>query len=81
MTRKYNFSAGPSALPQAVLEQAQQELLDWRGHGLSIMEMSHRSPEFVSVAEKAELDLRDLMSIPITIKSCLCRAGRPVSSA
>lgn len=75
MTRKYNFSAGPSALPQAVLEQAQQELLDWRGHGLSIMEMSHRSPEFVSVAEKAELDLRDLMSIPDNYKVLFMQGG------
>lgn len=75
MTRKYNFSAGPSALPQAVLEQAQQELLDWRGHGLSIMEMSHRSPEFVSVAEKAEQDLRDLMSIPNNYKVLFMQGG------
>lgn len=75
MTRKYNFSAGPSALPQAVLEQAQQELLDWRGHGLSIMEMSHRSPEFVSVAEKAEQDLRDLMSIPDNYKVLFMQGG------
>jgi len=64
MTRKFNFSAGPAALPEEVLLQAQQELLDWRGTGLSIMEMSHRSDEFVAVAEQAEQDLRDLMQIP-----------------
>lgn len=64
MTRKYNFSAGPAALPDEVLAKAQQELLDWHGKGLSIMEMSHRSQEFVSVAEQAEADLRELMSIP-----------------
>lgn len=63
MTRKFNFSAGPAGLPDEVLVQAQQELLDWHGKGLSIMEMSHRSKEFVSVAETAEQDLRDLMGI------------------
>ncbi|MBV1871368.1 MAG: aminotransferase class V-fold PLP-dependent enzyme, partial [Gammaproteobacteria bacterium] len=54
MARSYNFCAGPAALPQAVLERAQSELLDWQSKGISsIMEMSHRSKEFVSVAEKA----------------------------
>lgn len=63
MTRKYNFCAGPAALPEAVLEQARDELLDWRGAGLSIMEMSHRSAEVVGVAEQAEADLRELLGI------------------
>jgi len=63
MSRKYNFCAGPAALPLAVLEQAQQEMSDWHGAGLSIMEMSHRSNEFVAVAKEAEQDLRDLMGI------------------
>lgn len=63
MTRKYNFCAGPAALPEAVLERARDELLDWHGAGLSIMEMSHRSPEVVGVAEKAEADLRELLGI------------------
>lgn len=63
MSRVYNFCAGPAALPQAVLEKAQSEILDWHGSGMSIMEMSHRSPEFVSVANKAEADLRDLLNI------------------
>ncbi|MBT5551441.1 MAG: aminotransferase class V-fold PLP-dependent enzyme, partial [Nitrospina sp.] len=49
MPRKYNFSAGPAMLPEAVLKQAQEELLDWHGSGASIMEMSHRGKEFVSV--------------------------------
>lgn len=62
--RAYNFCAGPAALPTAVLERAERELADWHGKGLSIMEMSHRSPEFVSVAEKAEADLRQLLTIP-----------------
>lgn len=63
MTRKYNFCAGPAALPAAVLERAQAELPDWQGRGLSVMEMSHRSPEFVAIAEQAEADLRELLDI------------------
>ncbi len=63
MSRAHNFCAGPAALPQAVLEQAQQEMLDYRGLGLSIMEMSHRDNVFVEIAEQAEKDLRDLMGI------------------
>jgi phosphoserine aminotransferase len=63
MTRCYNFCAGPAALPEAVLEQARDEMLDWGGKGLSVMEMSHRSPELVGIAEKAEQDLRDLLGI------------------
>ena len=63
MTRKYNFCAGPAALPEAVLEKARDEMLDWHGAGLSIMEMSHRSPEVVGVAEHAEATLRELMGI------------------
>ncbi len=64
MTRKYNFSAGPAMLPQTVLEQAQAELLDWNGTGQSVMEMSHRGKEFMSIAEAAEADLREVMNIP-----------------
>ncbi|PLW69760.1 3-phosphoserine/phosphohydroxythreonine transaminase [Pseudohalioglobus lutimaris] len=63
MTRRYNFCAGPAALPEPVLEQARDEMLDWHGAGLSIMEMSHRSPEIVGVAQRAEATLRDLMGI------------------
>ncbi|WP_237065446.1 3-phosphoserine/phosphohydroxythreonine transaminase [Microbulbifer guangxiensis] len=62
--RKFNFCAGPAALPEPVLLQAQQELLDWGGRGCSVMEVSHRSPEFTEVAERAEQDFRDLLSIP-----------------
>ena len=61
--RACNFSAGPAALPDAVLEQAGAELLDYQGRGLSVMEMSHRSKEFVAIAEAAEADLRDLLAI------------------
>ena len=61
--RVFNFSAGPAALPLPVLEQARDELLDWKG-GMSVMEVSHRSPDFIAVAERAELDLRELLGIP-----------------
>ncbi len=64
MTRVMNFSAGPAALPQAVLERARDELLDFRGAGMSVMEMSHRGKPFMQVAEKAEQDLRQLLAIP-----------------
>lgn len=64
MTRVYNFSAGPAMLPDAVLERARAELLDWHGTGMSVMEMSHRGEEFVSIARQAEADLRRLMGIP-----------------
>ncbi|MCL5050393.1 MAG: 3-phosphoserine/phosphohydroxythreonine transaminase [Firmicutes bacterium] len=60
----YNFSAGPAMLPAAVLKKAQAELLDWQGRGISVMEVSHRSPEYIALAEEAEQNLRDLMSIP-----------------
>ena len=63
MTRKYNFCAGPAALPEPVLARARDEMLDWHACGLSIMEMSHRSPEVVGVAEAAEASLRRLLSI------------------
>ena len=64
MARVHNFCAGPAALPLEVLEQAQSEILDWHGAGLSVMEMSHRSAEIVKIFSDAEQDLRDLMSIP-----------------
>ncbi|NNM12573.1 MAG: 3-phosphoserine/phosphohydroxythreonine transaminase [Pseudomonadales bacterium] len=63
MSRKFNFCAGPAALPEAVLTKAQGEMLDWHGRGLSVMEMSHRSEEFVAIAEGAETALRKLMNI------------------
>src|SRR5690606_18229919 len=64
MTRAYNFSAGPATLPEAVLRQAQAEMLDWNGVGASIVELSHRGAEFSGIAAQAESDLRELMSIP-----------------
>ena len=63
MTRCFNFCAGPAALPEAVLAKAQSEMLDWQGRGLSVMEMSHRSEEFVSIASAAEKNLRSLLNI------------------
>jgi len=62
--RVYNFAAGPATLPLEVLEQAREELADWRGSGMSVMEVSHRSKAFVAVAEQAEADLRELLGIP-----------------
>ena len=63
MTDIYNFSAGPAVLPADVLRRAQEELLDWHGSGMSVMEMSHRGKEFLSIAEQAETDLRELLGI------------------
>lgn len=64
MSRIYNFSAGPAMLPEAVLQVACNEMLDWQNSGMCVMEMSHRGKAFVSIAEKAEADLRQLMNIP-----------------
>ncbi|QSX39211.1 3-phosphoserine/phosphohydroxythreonine transaminase [Shewanella cyperi] len=64
MSVKYNFCAGPAMLPPPVMAKAQQELLDWNGLGVSVMEISHRSSEFIALAKQAEADLRELMSIP-----------------
>lgn len=64
MPRAFNFSAGPATLPQSVLEHAQAEMLDYRGTGMSVMEMSHRSPEFQEIIDRAESSLRKLMRIP-----------------
>jgi len=64
MSRVFNFSAGPAALPQPVLERARDELLDYRATGMSVMEMSHRSQAFIDIAERAEADLRELLAVP-----------------
>lgn len=64
MPRAFNFSAGPATLPESVLRQAQDEMLDWHGVGASIVELSHRGPEFMGVAAEAEADLRQLIGIP-----------------
>lgn len=75
MTRVYNFSAGPAALPEDVLKQAQDEMLDWQGCGMSVMEMSHRGKEFMSIAEQAEADLRSLLVIPDNYKVLFLQGG------
>ena len=64
MTRPYNFSAGPAVLPEPVLSRAQEEMLDWHGSGMSVMEMSHRGPEFSEIAAQAEAALRELIGVP-----------------
>lgn len=81
MSRVFNFSAGPAAIPQEVLEQAQAEMLDWHGSGMSVMEMSHRGKEFVSIADKAEADLRELMEIPSIYKVLFLQGGASVQFA
>jgi phosphoserine aminotransferase len=75
MTRVFNFSAGPAMLPAEVLERAQAEMLDWNGSGMSVMEMSHRGKEFMSIAEKSEADLRKLMAIPGNYKVLFLQGG------
>ncbi len=75
MSRIYNFSAGPAVLPEEVLAQARDEMLDWNGSGMSVMEMSHRGKEFMSIAEKAEADLRELMAIPANYKVLFLQGG------
>ena len=75
MAEIYNFSAGPAVLPKAVLEQARDELLDWHGTGMSVMEMSHRSKEYLSIAEQAEADLRELLSIPDNYRVLFLQGG------
>jgi phosphoserine aminotransferase len=75
MARVYNFSAGPAVLPEPVLEQARQEMLDWQGSGMSVMEMSHRGKEFMSIAAQAETDLRELMDIPANYKVLFLQGG------
>ena len=75
MARIWNFSAGPAALPEEVLRQAQEELLDWHGAGCSVMEMSHRGKEFMSILDQAETDLRELMGIPEQYKVLFLQGG------
>lgn len=75
MARVYNFSAGPSMLPEPVLERARDELLEFRDTGMSVMEMSHRGRDFVGIAEKAEADLRDLLAIPANYRVLFLPGG------
>jgi phosphoserine aminotransferase len=73
--RVFNFSAGPAVLPLEVLEQAQAELTDWRGSGMSVMEVSHRSKAFIACAAEAEADLRRLLAIPANYKVLFLQGG------
>ncbi|MDD6289243.1 MAG: 3-phosphoserine/phosphohydroxythreonine transaminase [Eggerthellales bacterium] len=75
MARVYNFSAGPAVLPEEVLQEAAQEMLDYRGTGMSVMEMSHRSAAFKGIIEEAEADLRTIMSIPDNYKVLFLQGG------
>ena len=75
MSRVYNFSAGPAVLPEEVLKEAQEEMLDYRGCGMSVMEMSHRSKVFQNIIDEAEADLRDLMGIPSNYKVLFLQDG------
>ena len=81
MTRVFNFAAGPAVLPEPVLEQAAQEMLDWHGSGTSVMEMSHRGKEFIGIAAAAEADLRELMSIPKNYKVLFLQGGATLQFA
>ncbi len=73
--RTPNFSAGPATLPTAVLQEAQQEMLNWHNKGVSVMEISHRSSDYIAIAEQAEQDLRDLMDIPDNYKVLFLQGG------
>jgi len=75
MERIFNFSAGPAALPQAVLEHARDELVNWHGCGMSVMEMSHRGKEYMAIQAEAEADLRELMGIPANYKVLFLQGG------
>jgi len=79
--RVINFSAGPAVLPEVVLQQAAAEMLDWHGSGMSVMEMSHRGKEFISIAEKAEADLRALLAIPSNYKVLFLQGGAIAENA
>jgi len=75
MSRVFNFSAGPAAVPVEVLEQLRDEMLEWRGEGMSVMEMSHRGKAFVGIAAQAEADLRELLAVPANYKVLFLQGG------
>jgi len=81
MSRIFNFSAGPAMLPAEVLARAGDEMLDWRASGMSVMEMSHRGPEFMSIAAEAEADLRSLLAIPANYKVLFLQGGATLQFA
>ena len=81
MTRVFNFSAGPAALPPSVLQHAANEMLDWQGSGMSVMEMSHRGKEFISIANEAESLLRELLAVPTGYKVLFMQGGAIAENA
>jgi len=81
MSRIFNFSAGPAMLPAEVLSRAGDEILDWHGSGMSVMEMSHRGKEFVGIAAEAEKDLRELLAIPANYKVLFLQGGATLQFA
>ena len=81
MSRVYNFSPGPAALPVEVLEQAQREMVEWGASGMSVMEMSHRGKDFIGIADQAERDLRELMNVPANYKVLFLQGGAALQFA
>lgn len=81
MTRVFNFSAGPATLPEPVLRTAAAEMLDWHGSGMSVMEMSHRGPEFMRIAAEAEALLRELLAVPANYKVLFMQGGAIAENA
>ncbi len=81
MQRPYNFSAGPAAIPEEVLRQAAEEMLDWHGSGMSVMEMSHRGPQFESIIAQVEADLRELLGIPADYALLFMQGGAIAENA
>ena len=81
MTHVFNFSPGPAVLPAEVLEQARDEITDWHGTGMSVMEMSHRGKEFIGIAEQAEADLRELLTVPANYKVLFMQGGATLQFA
>ena len=81
MARVYNFSAGPAVLPEDVLREAADEMMDYRGCGMSVMEMSHRSPSFKQIIDDAEADLRDLMGVPDNYEVLFLQGGDSLAFA
>ncbi len=77
----YNFAAGPAVLPKEVLQQAAAEMLDWHGSGMSVMEMSHRGKEFISIYEAAERDLRELLGVPANYRILFMQGGALAQNA
>jgi phosphoserine aminotransferase len=75
MARVFNFGAGPATLPEPVLKQAADEMLDWHGSGMSVMEMSHRGKEFIGIHAQAEADLREVLGIPANYKALFLHGG------